>query len=263
MPNADGTPTVQEAIDALKNSGGTTDTNAPSLIGGFPKGYAAKHTVTAPPNRNAMGGQGQLIHPGESATSSVPARYFNGDEWQPGSLSPNLVQSMQLALIRAGLIDSTKAVRLGVWDQTSANAYKRVLEIANGTGVDAKTALFQLMQNPEIQPQKAPLPTQVTSAEDLKKTFRSAFIDTLGQNPGEDRLSALATMYQQVEANSQQQLNEAQQTGAGGVFQAPPSADVFAADVARRDNPKQAMLHDVIKQGGPIDTFENVLAKWS
>lgn len=120
----------------------------------------------SPPTHYADPGQGQLasglsgviaqndpsqafnVQQNQFGSNPTAPQYHNNDEWMPAS-NPQLVPGLQSALVQAGLLN-VKDVRIGVWDQTSANAFKTVLALANNNGGTWQDALDFLVSNPKL-----------------------------------------------------------------------------------------------------------------
>ena len=137
-------------------------------------------------------------------TVNVPPRYFEGDEFDPASLDPNLIIRWQKRLVAAGLIDEGEYTP-GYWDDLSMAAYKKVLGYANlnaQTDLEAVDRLIQtLPQSVKDARAKAKqlevfseppyiTPDYATLAQGVKGYFR----ERMGRDPTDAELSELTGM---------------------------------------------------------------------
>lgn len=208
--------------------------------------------------RGGLPGSRQIVT--NQPTYQLP-RYFAGAEWLPAQLPPDQLAQLQRKMVAAGLLKSGSA-QLGVWDTTSMNAYMQLLAYANASGLDAGTALDRWGQAHALDPNagRAPLQVRTTNPEDLRKVFRQSIIDTLGEGWDTAKIDQMVAAYQGVETAAQTQAYGMQDTG-GTVVQ-PPDPSTFASAQARQENPLGAQEHDVIAQGGPLDSFKQMIAGW-
>lgn len=65
-------------------------------------------------------------------------RYYSGDEFTPGSQSPQDIMGLQQALVDAGYLGKYIA---GSWDDASAAAYNEALGVANRSGITVDEVL--------------------------------------------------------------------------------------------------------------------------
>lgn len=205
---------------------------------GVPKGYTAQV-----PNPDQFG-------PG--VPLPIPARYFDGDEWQPATLAPEKIAALQRGLATAGLIGATQKFRLGLWDEVTRNAYRDLLAYANSRGTDDTTALHEYAAAP--RPEGAlpePLVKKIPNPADLRATFDTVAKATLGRQADSVDRDAMVAAYQAAVASAQQQAYDLD--AAGGTIEEPPSAEVFAKEELRRRNPAEAGAHDVADQFGGFE----------
>lgn len=81
----------------------------------------------------------------DTAARHYNPRYHDGDEWRPANLRPDAVASLQRKMVAAGVLTGRQAaVRPGLWNSASADAYRRVLHVANARGITAEQALQAL-----------------------------------------------------------------------------------------------------------------------
>lgn len=116
-------------------------------IGGFPDDYQ-------PPPAPFQAEPDEGIAPFDPRSNflrPIPGRgsmYVAGDEWAPVNSSPDEIEKLQRKLIEAGLIDPDHYVTPGVFDDTTRDAYKALLERSNAMGIDDGNTLAYLRSNP-------------------------------------------------------------------------------------------------------------------
>lgn len=194
------------------------------------------------------------------STYQLP-RYFDGDEWLPAQLPPDQLAMLQKKMVAAGLLKSG-AAQLGIWDVASMSAYKQLLAYANASGLDNAGALDRWGQQHTLDPNagKAPLQVKVSNPDELAQVFRKAVMDTRGEGWDTNKINQMVAAYQGVETGAQQQSYNQQDTG--GTVITPPSPTSFAETQVRNEDPLGAQEHDVIKPGGPLDSFKQMIAGW-
>lgn len=230
---------------------------------GVPRGYVAQ--IQTPPH--SKWGLGPPM-PAENV--GVPARYFEGDDWQPAGWPPDQIADLQRALIAAGLIDPKATISLGYYDITTRTAYRELLTTANASGMDRSQALQMALTAPRQGPgiketPRQPLVMKLSNPDDLRAVFRKAIIDELGQGWSSDQIDQMVTDYQARETEVQQQqyamtgFGSATEPGPGGTLTPPPSPDVYAAAKAREQDPELAQEHDAL---GFVGQFNDLVGKW-
>lgn len=73
--------------------------------------------------------------------AEIKPRYFDGDQYRPGSRDVNSIIDMQRRLVAAGFLDPGD-MQLGVWTGKTITAYEGLLGYANMVGLDADSALL-------------------------------------------------------------------------------------------------------------------------
>lgn len=204
-------------------------------------------------------------------THDVAPRYFDGDEYAPGSQSPSEIVELQRAMARIGLLGPNTRFRLGVWDEPTAKAYRSLLAYSNQQGVDFRVAMMNLISTGgnytvdkfgnimSVEEAEAvdinKLPTKTTDPEELKMVFRQAVIDTLGQGWSEDKLQQMAAQYNQMEIKQQRAQYQAEVSG-GNVVQV-PTPEAFAVNYAEQKDPIGAQTEDFL---GQVDQFAQAIS---
>ncbi len=154
---------------------------------------------TATPEQTLDAADRKFAGGAPSITREVDPRYFEGDELNPASMSPEVISAIQKRLESAGLLEAGTYYP-GVWDNETRLAYKTVLGYANQQGVTADTAIERLIENlPEsvkdqrdrvesIRRFQAPPfiePDKATLAQSVKGWFRSQ----IGREPSDAELA--------------------------------------------------------------------------
>lgn len=251
-------------------AGGTSGGAAPSIIGGLPAGYQQPtHTIDT-----GGGHPGMAFIPGPetpydtqalssgapgTATSAGGTFYTDGTEWAPLN-DPSTVPTLQSELVQAGLL--TKAnVRVGVWDATSAAAYKVALGFANASGLTINDALGVLIQNTKLGStssagtSSAPGPFAMTDPATVQSAFRNAAESLTGQDLSTQQQSAFDAYFQ-----SQERAAHAAEASAttSGALNAPgaPDASATAEAYIRQNDPSQVMAYGMASRA---NDFQNLL----
>lgn len=250
---------LNAVIDAIQSSdfSGKESTKTPI---GVPDDYLAVGPQTS---RTTFERGGPSLG---SVTSIVatPPRYFSGDEFGPAGVSGEDVAVLQQNLADLGFL---KTYRMGVWDDASSDAYRRVLEYANRRGVDDRTAMMELARAPEVDTEAAAKEADqraaimartnlinISNPTDLGSAFTAGFEAALGRRrkPSADELAQMIADYHQKEIGRQRQQFHLQQQqdlgeGTGGEVQMPDVAgpEAFAEEYARKAHEGEAKGHDL------------------
>lgn len=174
----------------------------------------------------------------------VPDPYYDGAEFGPRVLSPETRARLQEAMRQAGLYGKSDTYRLGVWDDVSAKAYKKVLSYANQGGMRAEAALQELMASPQIDAQTGeaglsgglqPDPgkvTATTSALSLEERVQAAARARLGRKLRANEVSKFVSLYQDMESSfnttASSMQDSAAVSGEDASIEEIPGADVAA-----------------------------------
>lgn len=227
--------------DWLERSGMGGDSDAPAPIG-VPEGYEAPFVRSG--RYSAVGGEAAANWGGENRTPGTiggrPPAYHDGDEFKPATLDPASVGQLQAAMAAAGILSD---FRYGVWDEPSRNAYKQLLGEANAAGLSAEQMIQQYSQgvsmggsgggpggeggggggggrwefdeNGEpiwVEEQYVPPPLEIktTNPEDLKRAFRTAIIDTMGEGWNQAQIDEMVNAYNWMEVKVQKDAYDQQ-----------------------------------------------------
>jgi hypothetical protein len=88
--------------------------------------------------------------PADFTPATGQVRYMAGDEWDPAALSVEERARLQRLMDDIGLIPKGAKYRLGVWDNTSRNAFRTLLGFANAEGVEWMDAMDLWAARPEV-----------------------------------------------------------------------------------------------------------------
>lgn len=237
------------------------------LIGGFPDDYSVpvvKH------GREEMGDI-RFRRPSQSYIGANVPTYYVGDEYIPANFPGDQIWALQQALAKVGLLTGTFSKQ--VWDGPTRNAYKALLALANAQGINANTALEQMMsqardqenvrytvdENGNIVPvgsgeEVPPLIMRTTDPKMLRQTFRRAVIDTLGEGWSEAEINKMVEAYNNVERMRQTQAYNMELAGEGGEIVDIPSPEAFVQSEILRQDPVGAQTEEAL---GFVGEFMN------
>lgn len=218
------------------------------------------------------------LYPGYHSKVTKKPQYFDGDELMPSQWSPDKILDLQRQLVAAGLVSPGARVRLGVMDETTIDAYYKVLATANRYGSDWTMALDKLMgdthepgggaagQMMEVDEQgnlvpigggAKPLPTHTTAPEDLTRVFRAVSIEQLGKGLSPDELNSMVQAYNGLEIQRQREAYSAEGTTQNVV--SPPSPESYAEDYARKKHPGEVETESFL---GGMEDFLGMVGSW-
>lgn len=158
-----------------------TDTSPDPI--GVPKGFTAKSTTTYQPGRGGHDPEDDNnygfypVGPPATLETSIPPRYLEGMEWDPGAWSSEKIADLQSQMVDAGVLDRNSYQR-GFWDATSASAYKKLLAYSNAAGLDYNSTLSRYKE----------VIAKYGRPEDKSAATRQPFI---GQQIDPERLNSL------------------------------------------------------------------------
>lgn len=234
---------IEAMIAAAPSAAGATDTSKQRYIG-VPDNYTATRTDVGTAGSASHfaareHGDNTRLYTGNAQPLQVTPRYATGSEYRMRSLSPERIAALQSTLVSAGLIGKKQTFRIGVWDEVSASAYRKVLAYANQGGIDEDTALSELQYNglgglagPGDQtPIKQGRVQTVTPATTLEQQVQQTAQDRLGRKLRKDEVTKFVTLYGGIEksynANERAAADAADQ-GTDTTLTAPPSVDAAA-----------------------------------
>lgn len=149
--------------------------------------------------------------------------YFQGDERQIRSLTPEELAKLQSDLERLGFLSK---YRVGVVDSETLGAFTKLLGEANIVGADWKSTLVALENAPRIG-KSSGLGPRRANPDDLRRVFRKASQTTLGYSLDDAELNKMVSTFQQ------------QATGSS-----PQTAEAFAMSQIERENPLDTQAYD-------------------
>lgn len=212
---------------------------------GVPKGYTA--TRVAPKKFF-----GALVAP---VQQRVAPQYFDGMEYQPSNWTVEEQAYLQMAMKSAGLYTAKEKFRLGTWDSNTRNAYRKLLEFANGTGASWQEALQEYGKARVGQEEldaleeegRAPLSVKVSNPLDIRRVADAAARGAIGRKLRADELDRLVGAYQQLEAQEQTTAYGVSETG--GTMTAAPDPQSFFTAEAEQIDPQGAAQMDALETG--------------
>ena len=232
-----------------------------------PIGVPAGFTATRPVNRS-MDLLGKNVRlPGQEMGAVQPI-YFEGMEWDPATIPPEDRAQLQLAMREAGLFTEKQKITLGVWDENTRGAYKKLLAYANGTGQTWNEALAEYGRTGGLGAAidtetgerigegggggggRAPLVKRSTNPSDLAASFEVIYRDRTGKKPSAGELSRMVNAYLQGESAQQDALYQAGETGGNVSDVMDPK--LFAQQQAEQSDQAGAFRQDA------IDTFRTL-----
>lgn len=223
---------------------------------GVPKSYVAQRPGPVRPNSARVFGANVRL-PGQTQTMvNVPPRYYKGDEFSPSSLAAEDRARLQLAMRQSGLYTKNERFQLGVWDATTRGAYKRLLEYANGAGLDWQAALREFgaaqAENGDTTggSNRAPLSVKVSNPQDLRRAFDAGALAALGHSLDPGEIDKWVAAYQQAERTEQTQEYNAAESG--GTVTAAPTMESFVEDRAKVADPEGAFRQNAIGVFGEL-----------
>ena len=176
-------------------------------------------------------------------------RYKQGDEYKPAGLGASRIARLQLDLANSGLMGKKPSFRMGVWDEPSRLAYKKLLAFSNQYGVDYENALDRLTAAPlvdedERQEGDDDLPAvRLTNPDDLRAVIQLGARQHIGRRLDDSEVERIVASYQASEAATQRAAHEASETGGTYTDMADPST--FAEQQIRATHAVEAGGHDV------------------
>lgn len=197
---------IEEAIDAkiAEYEVMALEAMGPAIgpTGNLPFGFEA---VRTDPTQAATEGlqmqRDRQGRQGPNRSTTVPARFFQGDELNPAGWSEERRAALQEQMVSAGLLDAD-SYYVGMWDENSIGAYKTILGYSNLWGTDPEETLNRLQAAlPEAlkdgrtdsaaQQRVARVyvkPDYASIAQEVKQTFERR----LGRRPRDQELNELA-----------------------------------------------------------------------
>lgn len=228
---------------------------------GVPKGYTAQRPL---PERfsGGLADTGNILRGGSGRTDAMVARtplYREGAEYVPSTLAVEDRARLQLAMRQAGLFTKKERFTVGVWDDNTRNAYRRLLEYANGAGLTWQDALAEYAAakaagGAEEEEVRAPLVVKISNPADIRRAFDAALPSVIGRKLRPDEIERFTRAYQAQEAAEQRQIYAMDETG--GTVVEGPSLQSFIADQAASIDPAGKAEMDTI---GAQEAFFSLL----
>ena len=237
-------PTLDPAgLGAPPVSTGTT--TAPIGVG---SDYVQPHQMAPYGTTDSQTATGPVGAYGLSAVQPNPNNKYlqtvkdQGTFYMPGAEQaplhdPSTILPLQDELIQAGLLNASN-MRRGVWDQTSADALKTAMALANAWGDNVESVLQYLAANPQLGQTQG---SQSTNPLDVQSAFDTAASSLLGGGAPAGEQDAFVNWYKNQELVARQQLAQANLTG--GTAPAAPSLDAAAQSYIKAHNLDQMIAY--------------------
>lgn len=224
---------VEEILAGLDDAP-EEDEDDPTKFIGVPKGYTRPGA-----QMRRVAGIANVAMP-----ANVAPLYAEGAQYDPGSLSATTIAKMQKALLEAGLYSSSAKFRLGVWDEETVKAYKKVLAFANQQGATWQSALQQLRSAPRLDDEGnavgsdgggggAELPVfRVSNPDDLREDLRLLGRTKRGRYVDEGFVERVVANYMAEEERAQRAMADA---APGSTVQEPRDWESFMEQSLREN----------------------------
>jgi len=249
---------------------------------GVPEDYTVPYTRDMT-GMSARAGEGWAAGTGgHGSIQERGPRYFDGDEYTPAGLGPVGIGELQEHMAVAGLLGD--GWRYGIWDDTTASAYKAVLTEANAMGYTASQVIqmrqqsatfggtggsggagggsggrggsWQLDENGEpvfIEEAYVPPPLELrtTNKQDLARAFRQAVIDTMGEGWSQAQIAEMVDAYGWKEIQVQKEAYDQQVAAERAAFEGTPLPEgsvISTVDVPSPDT----FLEDELMRRDPV-----------
>lgn len=249
------------------SSSGSDDGTARPI--GVPKTYAPPDRFTPSPlTQFRLGEHG-------SPTPRPPAPYYDGAEYGPTVLSPEARWKLQQRMAAAGVIGPKQVFRRGVWDETTAKAFRDVLSFANQNGVEYDDALDQLTARGGLGQQvngagqtvggaaaqqvKPGHQTTLTAPLDLEAQVQSAAQARLGRKLRKNEISKFISIYHGLETKTSATMaasNDREALGQNTTVTTAPNVAPAADNFIDTNMGAEAGAHDV---STAFDTFKKLI----
>jgi hypothetical protein len=229
---------LSRAADAAGLYSETPDQRSPI---GVPNDYVAKR-------EHDMRGMSPTAVEGWNQREGWKPLYFDGDQFTPGNLDPGQIEELQRDLQEIGLLKP--GYRKRVWDAESVEAYAMLLAYANQNGLTRDQALAKYKAGEmTVDPTEGPDPLVVREPNrlDVNAAIREASINMTGTGWDPRAIEAATNAYiaevrrpqEQAYAMEVARYNAANggEPAAGGTIVEPPSAQAFAEDYIRKQDP--------------------------
>lgn len=225
---------------------------------GVPRDYVIKGRRVANEERHG-GGQTRTY------IADITPNYFDGDEYLPANWPASQIWSLQQYLAKVGLLTGT--FTRNVFDPATMDAYKELLALSNAKGSNADQTLQEMLSSATDDddmngqwtvdengnviraagssgPTRAPLTIRTSDPASLRRAFRRAVIDTLGEGWTQEQINQMVGAYNQIETQKQQQAYNMAETG-GTISDIPSPEDFIATEIEKRD-PAGVQEHEAL-----------------
>lgn len=221
---------------------------------GVPDTYVAERTTKTYGERY-VGPSGS-----NDVTVQRTPKFFKGAEWEFASRPPEERARVQRAMLQAGVFKPGEKFRLGAWDDTTRNAYKRLLAFANAGGYDNwAEALAEWERSGDVYEvddtgrgagsggtARQPKVINLTNPEDIKSVVDSLAVKRLGRRLSDADKARYAQLYNQLETEEQNKAYDLDETG--GTMTNAPGVESFIDQRVKQENPGEYMAHETVQR---------------
>jgi hypothetical protein len=166
---------------------------------------------------------------------------------RPVSWSPAAIAGLQSDLVGAGLL-SQKGFSLGIYDDATRNAYKKVLSYANRAGITSiDEALGVFLRSPKGGSggggsKRAPFRAELPNPEDIKAVIDATVPNLIGRTLSAQEKDAVVAAYTAVVTGAQRSAYNTAETG--GAVTAAPDVGTFVKTRAKELYGEEADVYD-------------------
>ena len=245
----------------------------PAYLGGVPDDYYVNRRTTEDYGyeRRVPGTTGLTYEPQTvNRDQRVTPQFQEGDEYRYYGASPQEIARLQAALTAAGLLDPddyAPGFIGGADNDPTIGAIRTIMGFANRAGfttVEDALRAYVTSGYGEVGARDyeaargaaARLPAPVSNADDLRRVFRSAVIETLGTGWSEQQIEGLVANYQAAERGFNAQVAAGESLPEMQL----PTPETFAIEQARTADPTGAQTQEFL---GAADQFNQIIGRWS
>lgn len=224
---------------------------------GVDSDYRARRTTTKDAPKG-FGGKSRFTPQQYKKQEQVAPRYYSPNLDAPAAWSSEKIASLQQDLVKAGLLKA-RSFRLGVYDDSTRDAYRGILEHANRAGNDAAESMKSFMASPApAGADRAPFSPRTINPENFKEVA-----DTVGQQllrrklTPEEHAQVFAGYNAQYVAAQQSEYNNAETGGATmepldqQAYANKRAKDLFSAEIENEGTAARAQsFYDLLRGSG-------------
>lgn len=237
----------------------SSTSDGPNPIG-VPDDYSVKRRVHAEESMGDMRFGRETF----AWNREVKPQYFDGDEYIPANWPSTQIWQIQQAMAKIGLLTGTFS--RNVWDDSTRNAYKELLALANAQGLNVDQTLQELLatgggesggrytvdENGNVVlagdtgPEVPPLVVQHADPAALRTTFRRAVIEMLGEGWSQAKIDKMVAAYNDVETFKQTEAYNMDISGQAGSITAMQSPEQFIQEQVSKQDPVGVQTNEAL-----------------